>query len=139
RALLERSSEELRNLRNGLERIDAAIQSGEEQLTNLNIELGKLRERMDKCRIATEERERELSTFVGYDNNVAEKDFTEIASGLTSLTLDNVDQLTHAATQSLQGKISYEQRKVNEAAEKMIAAMSEFLGQFSEFKQTLSV
>jgi uncharacterized protein YPO0396 len=53
--------------------------------------------------------------------------------------LDNADQLAHAAHQSLQGRISNEQRKVNETGEKMIASMSNFLAQFSEFRQSMDV
>jgi uncharacterized protein YPO0396 len=39
----------------------------------------------------------------------------------------------------LQGKISYEQGRVNVANDKMLVGMSEFLGQFPDFRQTLDV
>lgn len=51
--------------------------------------------------------------------------------------MDNPDQLTHTAAQSIQGRINNETGRVNEASDKMVAAMSDFLKEFAEFGQTL--
>lgn len=138
-ALLERSSSELRALRDRLRAIDTAISAGEDDLGKRDRELGGLRDRIEESRRITEDRERQLAEFPDYDHDSSENQFAEIVIGLSPLTLQNSEQLTHATHQSLQGKISYEQRKVNEASEKMIAGMSEFLGQFQDFRQSLAV
>jgi uncharacterized protein YPO0396 len=139
RELLERNSDQLRLLQDRLREIEAAISASEQQLGHCNGELGRLRDRLDVCRNSAQNRERQIATYSEYDHAVAEKDFAEIAAGLLPLTLDNADQLAHAAHQSLQGRISNEQRRINEASDRMIAGMSEFLGQFSEFRQTMEV
>jgi uncharacterized protein YPO0396 len=139
RELLERNSDQLRLLQGRLREIEAAISASEQQLGQCNRDLGRLRDRLDVCRNSAQDRERQIATYSEYDHAVAEKDFAEIAAGLQPLTLDNADQLAHAAHQSLQGRISNEQRRINEANDRMIAGMSEFLGQFSEFRQTMEV
>ncbi len=138
-ALLERSSHELQTLQERLRGIDASIAAGEEDLRERDGELGRLSGRLEVCRQRARAREQQLADRGGFDHEALEAAFAEITAGLPVLTLDNADQLTHAAHQSLQGRISYEQRRVNEAAEKMIAGMSEFLGQFQDFRQTLDV
>ena len=95
--------------------------------------------RIDTNRRLAEGRENQLKEFPAYKHDVAEAGFAEVAGTVPPVTLDNVEQLAHQTGQTLQGKISYEQRRVNDASEKMIAGMSEFLGQFPEFGQTLSV
>lgn len=136
---LEQSSDELRSLREQLKAKDGSISDGEKELQHRDTELGSLRDRVQRCKKATTDRENQLRTFIDYDHDIAERGFVEIVTGLPPHTLDNTDQLTHAAHQSLQGRISYEQGKVNEANEKMVAAMSDFLGKFSEFRQTLAI
>lgn len=137
--LLERSSNELRALQERLRSIDAAIQAGEDDLRERDGELGRVRDRLEVCQRRTAERERQLADLSGFDHDGLEAAFADITAGLPPLTLENADQLTHSAHQSLQGRISNEQRRVNEAVEKMVAGMSEFLGQFPDFRQTLEV
>lgn len=138
-ALLERSSHELRELQAQLRRVDAAIAAGEQDLRERDVEIGRLRDRLEACRQRARAREQQLADRGGFDHEGLEAAFAEITTSLPPLTLDNAEQLTHATHQSLQGRISNEQRRVNEAAEKMIAGMSEFLGQFQDFRQTLEV
>jgi len=71
------------------------------------------------------------------DHDSLENAFGEVVAALPTLTLDNADQLASSAHNSLQGRMSNEQRKVNDASDKMIAGMSDFLNHFPEFKQTL--
>ena len=137
--LLERTSEELRTLRDQLRAIETAIETGEEELRQIDGDLGKLLDRIDTSRRLAEERENQLKEFPTYQHDVAEAGFAEVIGSLPAFTLDNVDHLAHATSQTLQGKISYEQRRVNDASDKMIAGMSEFLGQFTDFRQTLAV
>ncbi len=137
--LLERSSQELRVLKERLREIDGAIKAGDDELQQLDGEIGRLKGRLADSQKATRAREQQLTGYADYDHDTAEAGFAEIIASLPPLTLDNADQLTHSAHQSLQGRISNEQRKVNEATAKMIACMSEFLGQFADFKQTLEV
>jgi uncharacterized protein YPO0396 len=139
RGLLERSSDQLRGLQDRLRAIESEISLGEEELGRCNSELGRLRDRLQGCRQRAQARELQLATFVDYDHGRAEKDLAEIAAALPHLTMDNADQLAHSAHQTLQGKISNEQGKVNEASERMVAGMSNFLGQFPEFRQTLEI
>jgi uncharacterized protein YPO0396 len=137
--LLERSSNELRALQERLRSIDTAIQAGEDDLRERDGELGRVRDRLEVCQRRTAERERQLADLAAFDHDGLEAAFADITAGLPPLTLENADQLTHSAHQSLQGRISNEQRRVNEAVEKMVAGMSEFLGQFPDFRQTLEV
>lgn len=137
--LLERSSHQLRSLQERLREIDTAISTGEDELRGRDGDLGRLRDRLEACRLRAQDRERQLAEVAAFDHDGLEAAFAEITAALPPLTLDNADQLTHAAHQSLQGRMSNEQRRVNEAAEKMIAGMSDFLGQFPEFRQTLEV
>lgn len=137
--LLERSSDQLRGLQDRLREIESQISVGEDELGQCNSELGRFRDRLEACRERTQAREQQVATFVEYDHSRAEKDFGEIAAALPQLTLDNADQLAHAAHQTLQGRISNEQGKVNDANDRMVAGMSNFLGQFPDFRQTLEV
>jgi len=137
--LLERSSKELRALQERLRNIDSAIQAGEDDLRERDGELGRVRDRLEVCQRRTSDREQQLADLSGFDHDGLEAAFADITAGLPPLTLENADQLTHSAHQSLQGRISNEQRRVNEAVEKMVAGMSEFLGQFPDFRQTLEV
>ena len=136
---MERSSDQLRGLQDRLRAIESEISVGEEELAECNGELGRLRDRLQGCRERAQARERQVVTFVEYDHRRAEKDFAEIAAALPQLTMDNADQLAHSAHQTLQGRISNEQGKVNEASDRMVAGMSNFLGQFPEFRQTLEI
>lgn len=136
--LLEQSSKELRQLRERLRELESAIKSGEQELSRHDGDLRLLRDRLEKCQQKTTERERQLERFSQYDHSATESAFAEIVAGLSPLTTDNVDALMNAANRTLQGKISYEQSLVNDAREDMIKSMSEFLGQFPEFRQTLA-
>jgi uncharacterized protein YPO0396 len=137
--LLERTSEELRALRERLRDIDIAIEAGENELRQIDGELGRLHDRIDVCRGLAEERQNQLSAFPKYEHDMAEAGFGELNASLPPLTLENAEQLAHSASQTLQGKISYEQGRVNDVSDKMIAGMSEFLGQFPDFRQILAV
>jgi uncharacterized protein YPO0396 len=139
RELLERSSEQLRRLQDRRRVIESEISIGESELSGVMANWGGLRDRLQGCRDRAQARERQIVTFVEYDHGRAEKDFAEIAAALPQLTIDNADQLAHSAHQTLQGRISNEQGKVNEASDRMVAGMSNFLSQFPEFRQTLEV
>ena len=136
--LLEQSSKELRQFRERLRELESAIKSGEQELSGHDGDLRLLRDRLERCQQTTAERKQQLERFPQYNHSATENAFAEIVAGLSPLTIDNVDALTNAANRSLQGKISYEQAIVNDARESMIKSMSEFLGQFPEFRQTLA-
>jgi uncharacterized protein YPO0396 len=136
---LEHSSEELRSLRERLHDIDDLILKDECAMRERDRDLGGLRDRVESCRITTADRERQLKACGDYDHETADRGFAEIATGIPQHTLDNTDQLIHAAHQSLQGRINNELGRVNDASDKMVAGMSDFLGKFPEFRQTLSV
>ena len=139
RELLERSSDQLRELQERLRAVESEIRASEEQLATCNGELGRLRDRLQDCQRRAQQREKQVLAFLDYDHKRAAEEFAEVAAALPSLTMDNADQLAHSAHQTLQGRINKEQGKVNETTENMISAMSEFLGQFPEFRQTLEV
>src|SRR4029077_2327029 len=139
RELLEQSSDQLRALQDRLREIDATIDIGEEDVRQHDREIGRLRDRLETYRNRAQDRERQVAGFPGYYHIAAESGFGEIVAGLPALTLDNAAQSSRSADQSLQGRISNEQRRVNEATHRMVAAMSEFLGQFPDFRQTLAV
>jgi uncharacterized protein YPO0396 len=134
---LERSSDGLRTLRERLREVDERIRGSEGELSECNAELGRLGDRLDNCRAHAESRERQLADVADFDHDGIEAAFAEVTANLPALSLDNADRLIHSVHQSLQGRISNEQRKVNEASERMVGGMSEFLNQFPDFKQTL--
>lgn len=134
---LEHSSDTVRTLKERLRELDEAIRVIGAELSDCDKGLGGLRHRLDTCRSRASERERQLADAGAFDDDGIGIAFAEITSNLPPLTLDNADQLTHSVHQSLGGRISNEQRKVNEASQGMIAGMSDFLNEFPEFKQTL--
>lgn len=138
REVLERNSNQLRVLQDRLRDVDTAIVEDERELAHCNAQLGRLLDRLQVCRSRAQDREQLIATFAEYDHEGTERALVELI-GPPALTLENADQLTHAAHQSLQGRISNEQRKVNDATERMVACMSVFLSQFGEFRQTLEV
>jgi uncharacterized protein YPO0396 len=137
-ALLEQSSNELRQFRERLRELESAIKAGEQELSQQDGDLRLLRDRLEKSQEKATERQRQLNRFPQYDHSATESAFAETVAGLSPLTTDNVDALINAANRTLQGKISYEQSLVNDARDDMIKSMSEFLGQFPEFRQTLA-
>jgi uncharacterized protein YPO0396 len=134
---LEHSSDTVRTLKERLQELDELIRATGAELSNCDKDLGGLRHRLDICRSRALEREGQLADAGGFDGDGIETAFAEITVNLPPLTLENADQLTHSVHQSLGGRISNEQRKVNEASHDMVAGMSDFLNQFLEFKQTL--
>jgi uncharacterized protein YPO0396 len=139
KALLEQSSKELLELQSRLSQIDTEISAREADIRKIDGDLGRLDDRLVNCRRTLEARVRQLAAYPNYEHGAAVADFEDIVHALPIITLENPDQLIQSASQSLQGKISYEQGKINEATEKMVASMSEFLNQFPDFKQVLSV
>ena len=69
------------------------------------------------CRSRAQDRQRQIADFTSHTTtNQLSQHFAEIAAGLaTAHAYDNADHLAHATLQSLQGRISNEQRRVNEA------------------------
>jgi uncharacterized protein YPO0396 len=134
---LEHSSDTVRTLKERLRELDEMIRAAGAELSECDKDLGGLRHRLDTCRSRASEREHQLADAGGFDDGGIETVFAEITASLPPLTLENADQLTHMVHQSLGGRISNEQRKVNEASQGMIAGMSDFLNQFTEFKQNL--
>jgi uncharacterized protein YPO0396 len=139
RQQIESNSDQLRVLRDRLREVDSALAACEHELAGINGDLGRFRDRLIACRKRAQERERQIAAFPEYHHEAAEKAFAEIVSGLQLLTLENSDALATAVYHSLQGRISNEQRRINESMEKMLAGMSEFLKEFSEFGQTIQV
>lgn len=135
--VMERSSDILRTLYERLREFDEGIRGTEGELSECNADLGRFGDRLESCRTRASARERQLTEVGGFDRDGVDAAFDEITANLSPLTLDNADQLMHSVHQSLQGRISNEQRKVNDASERMIGSMSDFLNQFPEFKQTL--
>lgn len=138
RNLLEQSSKEVLELRNRLHDLDLSIKSGEAELSGHDGELRLIRDRLDNCNKGIDERTKQTLKFPDYNHAATQEAFAGIVGNLAPLTRDNVDTLARATAQSLQGKINYEQSKVNDARESMIKSMGEFLNQFGEFKQTLA-
>jgi uncharacterized protein YPO0396 len=139
KSFLEQNSKELFELKSRIGVVETSIRTKEAELRRIDGELGRLDDHMQACRKTSEYRESQVRSFPNYDHEKTEKEFSESVGPFSELTLDNPDQLAQAASQSLQGKISYEQRKINEGTEKMAAAMSAFLAEFNEFRQTLGV
>lgn len=135
---LERSSDQLRALRDRLQEVDAAIRAAEKEQSRCDGDLRSLSDRLQDCQKRAESREQQIAAFTEYDHAAAEKAFAEIAN-LSALTLENAEHLAYETHRSLQGKISHEQGKINDASTKMITGMSDFLNQFPEFRQTLEV
>jgi uncharacterized protein YPO0396 len=138
RQQLETNSDQLRILRDSLREVDSALAAAVSQLAGIDSDLGRHRDRLSVCRKRAQDRERQIAEFPGYDREATEKAFAEIA-GPQPLTLENAEALATAAHHSLQGRISNDQRRINESMEKMLAGMSEFLKEFSEFGQTMQV
>jgi uncharacterized protein YPO0396 len=139
RQQIETNSDQLCVLRDRLREVDSALVASDRELAGINGDLGRFRDRLIACRKRAQDRERQIAAFPGYDHEAAEKAFAEIASGLQLLTLENSDALATAAHHSLQGRVSNEQRRINDSMDKMLAGMSEFLKEFSEFGQTMRV
>lgn len=136
-SLLERSSDQLRLLQDRLRGIDDVIRRNDDELGRCNAQLGRISDRLETCRARARAREQQLTDAGGIDYDSLENSFVDVVSGLPPLTLDNADQLALSTRNSLQGRISNEQRRVNEASDKMVAGMSDFLNQFPDFRQTL--
>lgn len=134
---LERSSDHLRTLQGRLREIDAAIAHGSDTLSELDSTLGRLRDRLEFCRTRAQAREAQLKDAGGFDHDTLDTAFAELTLSLAALTLDNADQLANSVQKTLQGRIGSEQGKINEASEKMIEGMSNFLNDFPDFKATL--
>lgn len=137
--LLERSSHELRALQNRLQEIDASIAAGERDLSERDADIGRLRDRLEDCRNRALARERQLAAHPGFDPDGLQTAFAEVTGSLPALNLDNSEHILQSVHQSLQRRIGNEQGKVDDAKDKMVANMSEFLVQFPEFRQTLDV
>lgn len=138
KALLERSSQELLELQERLKKIEVDISAREEEISSLDGDLGRLRDRLTTYATMLQRRTTQRNAFSAYDHVAASAAFEDLFQPLPAMTLDNTEQLHQAADKSLRGKMSHEQGKVNEAAQKMIASMSEFLNEYQEFKQTLA-
>ncbi|HEV2133944.1 MAG TPA: SbcC/MukB-like Walker B domain-containing protein [Terracidiphilus sp.] len=135
--LLESSSKELHLLRQRKIQVESEIADLEQQLRKMDGEVHTFERDLSTCNGVSQARRAELNKYPDYEHSKTEADFARIVGPHAALTMDNVDQLTHTTSQSIQGRISNETGKVNEAAENMVVAMSEFLKEFPEFGQTL--
>lgn len=135
--LLESSSKELHLLRERKSQVESEIAVLEQQLRKMDGELHTLGRDLTTCASVSQAKRTELNKFADYEHEKIEANFGRLFGPHTPLTMDNADQLTHTTSLSIQGRISNETGKINEAAEKMVVAMSEFLKEFSEFGQTL--
>ena len=136
--LLENSSKELHRLRQRKSEIETEIDALDQQLRQTDGEVRILEKDVSDCENTSHMRKAELDKFPDYDHEKIDAEFVRLIGTHTSLSKDNADQLTHTTAQSIQGRINNEIGRVNEAADKMVAAMSEFLKEFTEFGQTLS-
>ncbi len=136
--LLENSSKELHLLRQRKSEIETEINSLDQQLRQTDGEVRILAKDVNDCNNISQVRKAELEKFPDYEHEKIDADFARLLGVHVPLTKDNADQLTHTTAQSIQGRINNEIGKVNEAADRMVAAMSEFLKEFNEFGQTLS-
>jgi uncharacterized protein YPO0396 len=136
--LLENSSKELHRLRQRKSEIETEINSLDQQFRQSDGEVRILANDVSNCDKVSEVRKTELEKFPDYEHEKSDADFVRLIGTHVPLTKDNADQLTHTTAQSIQGRINNESGKVNEAADRMVAAMSEFLKEFNEFGQTLS-
>ena len=130
RELLESSSKELHLLRQQKSQVESEIAVLEQQLRKMDGEVHTLERDLSTCESVSQARRVELNKFPDYEHEKTEADFARLFGPHTPLTMDNPDQLTHATALSIQGRISNETGKVNDAAEKMVVAMSEFLREF---------
>jgi uncharacterized protein YPO0396 len=135
--LLESSSKELHLLQQRKSQVEVEIATLEQQLRHMDGEVRVYENDMKLCDSASQARQAELSEYPDYDHESTAGDLIRLLGLHPPLTMDNPDQLMHTTTQSIQGRINNETGKVNESADKMVAAMSEFLKEFTEFSQTL--
>ena len=135
--LLETSSNELHLLRQRKSQVESEIEALDQKLRQMDGEVRVYERDLSDCDRASEARRAQLSEFPDYEHQKTAEDFIRLLGAHAPLTMDNPDQLMHTAAQSIQGRINNETGKVNEAADKLVAAMSEFLKEFAEFGQTL--
>ena len=135
--LLESSSKELHLLRQRKSQVESEIESLDRQLRQTDGEVRVYERDLSSCDSVSQARKAQLSEFPNYEHERTAEDFTRLLGPHAPLTMDNPDQLTHTAAQSIQGRINNETGRVNEASDKMVAAMSDFLKEFPEFGQTL--
>jgi uncharacterized protein YPO0396 len=135
--LLENSSKELHLLRERKSQVESEIDALDLQVRQLDGEVRVYDRDLNVCANNTQTRRAELDDFPEYQHDRTTADFDRLLGSHVPLTIDNPDQLTHAAALSIQGRINNETGRVNDAADKMVAAMSNFLKEFLEFGQTL--
>jgi uncharacterized protein YPO0396 len=136
--LLDQNSAPLRALRHQLEEVELKIRGLNAKRSECDKEEGRWQVRLQECRDRILAREKQLSPFIDYNHDVAEKDFAEIP-GLPVFAADGVDNLSTKIIQSLQGRSSHDQQKATAANTAMVRDMGQFLAQFPEFGQTLQV
>jgi uncharacterized protein YPO0396 len=137
RELLETSSKELHLLRQRKSQVESEIAAHEQQFREIDGDVHILERDLDTCISVSHARRAQLGEFPDYEHEKTSADFARLLGPHAALSMDNADQLTHTTAQSIQGRINNETGKVNEAADKMVAAMSEFLKEFTDFGQTL--
>ena len=135
--LLESTSKELHLLRQRKSQLESDIDTLDQQVRQLDGEVRLLENELSVSESASKTRQAQLNESVAYDHARTDADFIRLLGPHAPITMDNPDQLTHSAAQSIQGRINNELGRVNEAADKMVAAMSNFLKEFLEFGQTL--
>jgi len=135
--LLESTSKELHLLRQRKSQLESDIDTLDQKVRQLDGEVRLLENELSVSESASKARQAQLNESVAYDHARTDADFIRLLGPHAPITMDNPDQLTHSAAQSIQGRINNELGRVNEAADKMVAAMSNFLKEFLEFGQTL--
>lgn len=140
RELLERSSTELQVLRVRAAELGAQIKVTDNDLRDLHANLVHHSRELDQLATRLSNLEAEVGALVDYDHLATEAEFATLATDITLLPLTtiNFDQILHTAHVKLQGLINREQGFVRDAGEKMTSRMSDFLAEFTEFRQTLS-
>lgn len=134
---LATSSEQLRVIQARLVEVDAQIDTLDTKVGASDRVLGGIREQIDEHSAKAATRERELSSFPEYHHAVSGPLLDEALIDLPAATIGNCDQLADKIRQKLQGRINQEVGRVREASNKMVAHMSDFLNEFSEYKQLL--
>ena len=135
--LLENSSKELHLLRQQKSQVESEINALDQQVRQMDGEVRVHERDLSVCASVSQTRRAQLSEFPDYEHEQTTADFVRLLGSHASLTMDNPDQLIHTSVQSIQGRINNETGKLNEAADKTVAAMSTFLKEFPEFGQTL--
>jgi uncharacterized protein YPO0396 len=136
--VLESGSQELAMLRKRKGEVEQEINLLETKFREADGEVRLCESRLSECEKNVQSTRASLDEFPEYAHDKTCDDFTRLSVTYDEAGLGNPHQLIHNVTQSIQGRINNETGRINEASNKMTAAMGMFLVQFPEFGQMLS-